>query len=318
MDELTLLKDLRSSTPPITAQAELEARARLSALLSDPAQPNSRPFRRRTTWRMAVAAGSAAAIAATVTVALNLGGNGSSAEAAEVLDHAATAAASSPFTPPRPDQWIYRHSRSVVWDDDGHGGGGMGPAADGYDWNRADGTQSAFTWGGRIHKVLGRRTPTFPPREYAAVSKLPTTPDALLRWIGIHQPARGHQMTDFQVLTWILAANPVLPPRLKAGIFQAMKKLPGLTLRKNVKDLLGRPSIAITGRGDSSIAGIPEDEEILLAPGSYTYRGDQSALTADLSNTFEDGHVYIRKAGTVTNARVIITVAIVDKPGQQP
>jgi hypothetical protein len=135
----------------------------------------------------------------------------------------------------------------------------------------------------------------------------------LLHWIRAHRPS-ADKLTDFGVLSEILSADAVLPPKLKATIFQAMKKLPGVTLRKNIKDLRGRAAIAVVGQASDSMG---EVEEILLDPATYAYQGEQLVLSADLHSQNKEGGPHIVKAGTVEGASVIIQVAIVDKPGQR-
>jgi hypothetical protein len=109
----------------------------------------------------------------------------------------------------------------------------------------------------------------------------------------------------------------VLPPKLKATIFQAMKKLPGVTLRKDIKDLRGRAAIAVVGQAGDSMGEVRLNEEVLLDPATYAYQGEQSVLSADLHSQNKGGGPHIIKAGTVDGASVIIQVAIVDKPGQR-
>jgi hypothetical protein len=67
----------------------------------------------------------------------------------------------------------------------------------------------------------------------------------------------------------------------------------------------------------ASMGGVRLNEEVLLDPANYTYRGEQTVLSADLRSKNKGGGVHIIKAGTVTGASVNIQVAIVDRPGQR-
>ncbi|GAA4487729.1 hypothetical protein GCM10023191_016050 [Actinoallomurus oryzae] len=323
MDEMQLIGDLRRDVPAITPDAAEAARTRLTASFEEPARPRStRPRRRapRLAWRVAVAGGSAAAIAAGGIVALSTGGEDGgggghvrAVTAAEVvLDRAAGAAASAPFTAPRPDQWVYQHIQSI---DRLEARDQTSPQrGDSYRWTRASGDQVVDTG---LDGVIGKPThvSAFPPQSYASVAKLPVEPEALLRWVRSHRPATD-RTTDFWALSRILQDG-VLPPRLKATIFQAMKELPGVTVRKGVTDLRGRAAIAVVGQTSAAMGGVRLNEEVLLDPIAYTYRGEQTVLSADLRMRNKGAGVRVIKAGTVTGASVIVKVAIVDRPGRR-
>lgn len=323
MDEMQLIRDLRRDIPAITSGAAEAARTRLTVSRAEPARPRSaRPRRRapRLAWRAAVAGGSAAAIAAGVTVALSAGGDDKGGDgkvrvvnAAEVvLDRAATAASSAPFTAPRPDQWVYQHTHWV--DRLPAGDRASLQIEDGYRWTRASGNEVVDTGPGGTTKPF--HVPAYPPQSYASVAKLPVEPEALLQWVRAHRPGTDRE-TDFGVLSQILSTNAVLPPKLKAAIFQAMKRLPGVTVRKGVKDLRGRAAIAVVGQTSGAMGGVRLNEEVLLDPVAYTYQGDQTVLTADLHTLIKGAGARVIKAGTVTGASVIIKVAIVDRPGRR-
>jgi hypothetical protein len=310
MDEMQLIKDLRRSTPEITPDAGQAARARLLTGIAEPARSQRRRHAPRLTWRWAVAGALATAVAAGVTVTLDLGGNEPVANAAAVLDRASAAAASRPFTPPRPGQWVYEHTR---WVQPGADHFGM----DIYRWTAAGGPRVfvAYEPKGRLRHL--DHVPAFPPQDYATVSSLPREPDALLRWIRTHRP-RTDRTTDFEALSEILRVVAVVPPKLEAATFQAMKKLPGVTVRRNVRDVRGRPAIAVVGRTDGTVGNVPLDEEVLLDPGTYAYRGDRMLMTGDLRTRQKGGGTEVIKAGTVNIASEIVQVGIVDKPGRLP
>ncbi|GAB3958413.1 hypothetical protein GCM10029978_003300 [Actinoallomurus acanthiterrae] len=311
MDEMQLVKDLRRSTPEITPGAGQAARARLLTGIGEPARSQRRRHAPRFTWRWAVVGGLATAVAAGVMVTLNPSGNEPVANAAAVLDRASAAAASRPFTPPRPGQWIYEHTHWV------EPGENHNPGMDVYRWTAAGGpvVYVAQAPNGRLRRL--NHIPVFPPQDYATVSSLPREPDALLRWIRTHRP-RTNRTTDFEALSEILRVVALVPPKLEAATFQAMKKLPGVTVRQNVRDVRGRPAIAVVGHTKAAVGDVPLDEEVLLDPDTYAYRGDRMLLTRDLRAPQKDGSTEVVKAGTVNIASEIVQVGIVDKPGRRP
>ncbi|MFB9830872.1 CU044_5270 family protein [Actinoallomurus acaciae] len=276
----------------------------------------------------------AVTIAAGVTVAQNLGGvedNGHRrtvlpglpadpvANAAQALDRAAAAADSRPFTPPRPDQWIYTEIRlrTTVKESGGVTGGPYRTIVM-RAWKRADGKKSARIENGQV-KIFNEFGRTIPPEDYPSLAALPTDPDALLRWVyaqnGEKPGSEGGYQLAFQTLRVILREN-LLPPRTEAAIFRAMKKLPGVTLVDNSADAAGRPAIAL-GR----IAEGWLHEEVMLDPKSYAYLGERTISIK--GHTFKGvgdnpkalaGYV---KKGVLQNLMVRTAAGIVDEPGQR-
>jgi hypothetical protein len=114
----------------------------------------------------------------------------------------------------------------------------------------------------------------------------------------------------YAIFNGILRGN-VLPPKLEAAIFRALKQVPGVEL--TTVDVLGRPAYSL---------GQTEDwlrEELLLDPEAYTYLGERSTITKNtridpMKAGNETGE--IRKGDRVISAR--IETAIVDEPGERP
>lgn len=327
MDEMQMVKDLRKSTPAITAEAEDLARARLLAALSGPAasrtgrQARLKAPTRKIAWRMAVAGALAAAVAIGFTVAQDTGGRTepvADAAVVEVLDHATTTAAARPFTAPRADQWVYQHERVVPFPNGTTSQ--RFPAMDFYRWTRASGTLIYEASPGKPNNPVKVSIPAglFPPQDYATLSTLPTKPSALLAWLSSHRPA-GNTTTDFQNLTEILFAGAgALPPKVEAALFQAMKRLPGVTIRRGLKDLQGHNAIGVVGREDARVGNTPLNAMILLDPETYSYLGTESIFSADEVHTTKEGLTQTIKAGTVDNASVTLQTGIVDEVGQKP
>jgi hypothetical protein len=324
MDEMQLVKDLRRSTPAITEDAEAIARTRLLATLIKVDAEPTHPRVRKLAWRTAVAGALAATVAVGFTVAQSIGGDHTSvADAAvvKVLDHASAAAAARPFTAPRPDQWIYQRVTDVNLP---FGATSMAAShlSDTYSvWIRASGKLRYVADPGFHNKP--KNVPyyrSFPPLDYATLSKLPTKPSALLAWLSANRPA-GMSATDFQDLSAILEMVPVLPPKVVVAIYQAMKELPGVTIHRGVKDLRHRSAIGIVGRADISLNSVPMNEMVLLDPVTYAVLGTESIVSADVRIPGIPGKnspAYIIKAGTVNTASVVLQTGIVDKVGQKP
>jgi hypothetical protein len=276
----------------------------------------------------------AVTIVAGVTAVQNLGGvdenghrrtvlpglpTGPVANAAEALDRAAAAADSRPFTPPKPDQWIYieLRIRTTVKESGGVTGGPYRTIVR-RSWERGDGKKSARIENGRV-KIFDEFARTIPPSDYPSLAALPTDPDALLRWSYAQNGAKpgsesGYQMA-FETLSVILREN-FLPPRTEAAIFRAMKKIPGVTLGDDSADAAGRPAIAL-GR----IAEGWLHEEVMLDPKSYAYLGERvisikGHTDRGVGDDPNAGVKYVKK-GILQNLTVRTAAGIVDEPGQR-
>jgi hypothetical protein len=113
----------------------------------------------------------------------------------------------------------------------------------------------------------------------------------------------------------------LLPPKLEVAIFEAMKRLPGVTVRHGATTFLGRPVIAIAGRDGGSVGGVPTNDEILLDPVTYAFEGNDSVMSADLyANDPSNKHekAYTIKAGTADSSGVLLRSGIVDRVGEKP
>jgi hypothetical protein len=316
MNDLTILRDAWDQPEPPSPAARARARAALSARAARRAP--------RLGMRVAAVCGLAAAIAAGLAVVPNLGGTGSDGRprsavpglpavpvaSAEVLERAAKAATSKPFTPPRDEQWIYIEDRLT--------------SSDGTDqiqrrWRRADGGGEAFI---DEHGKL-QVQPMQPPRDrpgrkvpvtdtYKGLTTLPTDPAALLRWAYAQDIENGDTSKDgvvYLIFNHLLRGN-LLPPELEAAIFRAMKQIPGVTL--DTVDVLGKPTLSLTFTDDWL------REELLIDPKTYAYRGERSVVVRNAKiDPLKAGNATgeVEKGHTVIAER--LATAIVDEPGQE-
>ncbi|WP_433467789.1 CU044_5270 family protein [Spirillospora sp. CA-128828] len=280
--------------------------------------------------RLAVVGALAAAVAVGVTVVQTGGGTdehgrprpvvpgvpaGPVANASQALERAARAAETRPFTPPRPDQWIYVEKRMRTGP---HPNGSL--STDPRDtvvtreWKRADGTQVAGLEKGKL--VFSGTMPTTPPSDYASLAALPTDPTALLRRIykdmgGLGGTAEGRYSTAYAMLGAILRDN-VLPPKTEAAVFRAIEQIPGVTLVKGRVDAAGRPALGLGRVAEGWL-----HEELLLDPATYAYLGERSVALKDHTSRGLDGSVSVKK-GELQNLTVRLRAGIVDKAGQRP
>lgn len=296
MTDLETLHDVFD--PPAAPPPATRAEARAVLL--------ERAARRRPRRRRALVAALAAAGVALAVVATNLDGSDVPVAKAEVLERAAEAAERKPFTPPRPHQWIYFEDRFEGETE--------------RTWRRADGQGTAFIDESGQLQVEITRLPKLRRSGplmggYAELATLPTDPDVLLRWAyEVAEDVTGAGLTEhgdvYAIFNGMLRGN-VVPPKLEAAIFRALKRVPGVEL--TTLDVLGRPAYSL---------GQTEDwlrEELLLDRETYTYLGERSTITKDtridpLKAGNETGEV--RKGSRVVSVR--ITTAIVDRPGERP
>jgi hypothetical protein len=114
----------------------------------------------------------------------------------------------------------------------------------------------------------------------------------------------------YLILNHILGGN-VLPPDLEAGIFRAMKQVPGVTLEE--VEVSGRPVLALGLHTSDWLY-----EELLLHPETYAYVGERSTVTRNATiDPLKAGNATgeVRKGSQVVVERV--TTAIVDEPGER-
>jgi hypothetical protein len=306
MNDLQTLHDVWDAPEAPSHDAYADARA---ALLAH-AAPRRR--RRRAPVRITAVA-TAAAIAATfVVVVQNLGESPRAVPtaAAEVFERAAHAAEAKTFVAPRPDQWIYTDDRFMT--------AGGGSVQGRRQWHSVSGGGFAIEIDGEIKRVEmprkrdGRRPVPFD--SYESVSKLPTDPDALLRWA--YRQAKnveGAGLTEhgdvYAIFSGILGSN-VLAPDLEAGILRAMKRVPGVTA--TTTEVFGRRVISLAQTEDWL------REELFLDPETYAYRGQRGTVVRDaIIDPAKAGNDTgaIKQGHTVTSLR--IKTAIVDKVGER-
>ncbi|WP_141579787.1 CU044_5270 family protein [Actinomadura sp. WMMA1423] len=272
---------------------------------------------RRTTFRLVAAGGVAGALIAGTVVATGGGDGGrhpapvAATEAEQVLNVAATFALKQPFTAPRSDQWVYTETiyrRSAV---PGRSqvvkpGSPLTKQVD-RQWVRADGRRMADYDHGKL--VTSATGGGMPPIDYATVAKLPTDPDEMLSWALKAGSPRPRDTRAFQLLGSLLLNNGALPPAQTAAAYRAMARIPGVTVNRNAKDGAGHKAISV-----SFLIEGWANEEVLLDPSTYAYRGHRTTIARD--QTMPDGGRFLK--GAVESWSVRLATGVVDRPGQRP
>lgn len=330
-DDLQLLAEFRTGTPPMTTETDRLARARLLAAAeaerrTAPARPRRAAFRRRLLLRVAVAGGLAAAAVTGITVVENLGNSGPGhkgpgvvlhgpvANAADLGNRAAQAAQARPFTAPRPGQWIYIETRSAPL---AHTGAPNGPVTPKRRhttarWTRADGRQQA-TVAANGKLTIDNLLPAEPRSDYAYLSSLPTDPDRLLATLraSATEPVGPHDQVVFSNIG-VFMRDGLLPPKVQAALFQVLPRLRGVHLVRQATDAAGRTGLAFAVTKEGYLR-----DELILDPNTYRYLGERSIVVKNHVSHGLDGDLRSRK-GQIVNWGAQTRIGVVDRPGQRP
>lgn len=238
-----------------------------------------RAGRRR--WRLAIAGGLSAALAATAIGAMTLDRSsappvGGTLTVTELAYRAAAAATRQPAV--RPGQWVYRKYLTKDW---------SRPATTEF-WTTANSRKAAWvSANGKVHffsglASLGMTAVPFKkvhgeweyfgfgpfPVTYAELSSLPRGPMALDRYLGRLQPrdwgSNAHR--EFQIISELLTAY-VMPPGLTAELYRALGDIPGVTADTHTTDVAGQPGIGF--RLPVQDLGSGAAIEIIVSPRTY-------------------------------------------------
>jgi len=289
MDELTAVRQLLAEPPPPAPDVVAAARARLKRSARGTGSPRWRAPRHP--WRLAAAAGLAAAVAAGLVTAQVIAAGGAAPAGAltvrELAYRAAAAAARQPSV--RPGQWVFWREKT--------GGHGCGTDCGTFHvWTTADSQRAAWVYRGRVVSLghgpfVGQPLPSIVPPDrgggwafgsqtgkipvsYAGLSSLPRSPRALDRYLGQlslphlrgwgSPPAREFTIIEMMITSY------VMPPRLTAELYRALGGIPGVTINGHAVDVAGRRGVgfispALPGGGNM---------EIILNPRTYRLMGD--------------------------------------------
>lgn len=241
-DEIDELASFRRDMPPMSARAYQAGRRRLREETTRRSAQRARmPLR-----RLVISGALAASLAAGFGAYEIAGPHGSqNAAAAEVLDHAATAADAGTALHPRSDQFVYRKLLVVT---DGLKGTTQ-------TWESADGSKPGLR---RSSGDLGNTNsplPRYQPQNglmaapYLVLAELPTNPHELLpvleRDPSVTSRASSGPKQTLAVWSLIRELIEKAPPSQQAALFRTAALLPGIQLLESAVDADGRTGVAI-------------------------------------------------------------------------
>jgi hypothetical protein len=256
----------------------------------------------------------------------------------------ATPVTNAPEPTPRPHQWVYSKELRVEY-------GGHKPFTHEH-WVRVDGKKDArlindrrTTGAPKVRKERMQLLPVpqgCPPGQPARIrpavglghwfpnpSAVPTDPDGLLA--AVYQLVEdpdcapipvGDTVQDraFMLIEGMLEG--VLPADVRAALYRALARIPGVTVVHGVTDAAGRRGVAfaraaaIEGRGSSGWLRL----EIILDRSTYRYLGARHVVTRDyfLPNLPSGSKGTQFRKGQVLVSRAQLALAVVDAPCQRP
>ncbi|MFJ8007522.1 CU044_5270 family protein [Streptomyces fagopyri] len=256
---------------------------------------------------------------------------------AAALELAAATVAKNDGTEPSAKQWVYEKSASLHgskpqtseewtrWDGTGDArlpgipGGG---STKGFDPNKLQvwyGPNQEEKWKEQGYDDRSQR------QFYRFLATLPSDPDQMMRRI-LQEHAIGavkgetRAERDWRELN-VLFRSVLVPPKVQAGMFRALAKIPGARVEKGVKDPLGREALGVAvNYPHRTASGAQGKQEIFLDPKTYAYLGkiDHAAPLSD--HNLKGAPGTSRVAGDTHNAIVEARVAwgVVDRPGTRP
>ncbi|GGM21438.1 hypothetical protein GCM10011608_02620 [Micromonospora sonchi] len=336
MDELTALgeafgpDELPSNTARDKARTALMHHIATNEVgTSEAARPIERPRRwsawltRRWSARLSLAAAAAVAAVLGVVVVENLGtvdeqGNShpvvdalpfARSASADFLEKAAQATDRKPWQAPRPDQFMYRESRTLRNAKQIEEKAPNAPLVPGrtrvvvqQDWKRIDGQ----VWGRRSDGQLvvqqqgsgGVGWAQLPYDELVAL----TTPEAVLAWVAQPRPDLGVSLDG-------LLSQYVLPPAVEAAVFRALARTDNVRLNPDVVNLDGRPAIGLSFAVEGYLS-----QELLFDKATYALIGERTVAIEDHTRDALDDTSQIHKGDVLTQV-VYGDSRIVDRVG---
>lgn len=346
-DEITTFREGRPEVPPYDPAAKAIARLRL---FEEPAPRRARASgRRRLLTAGALTGALVVGITVVQNVEFNdEPGDGAGhprrplvlvpvANAEALAKNAAHRAESQPDRAPRPSQWSYVKK---VYAQTREGGG---PALFGTPkkkhtseiWTQANGKRFAVLVNGKLQVGNGTKGVDYPH-----LLSLPTDPQKLLAYVykevdaqlpsaevqedalrnkgarATGQPAAPVKATDEQRNAGAFNAiemymrDAALPARLRAALYGALAKVPGVRYEAKASDLAGRPGVTLYRELEGYLRG-----EIFIDPKTYAYLGFRFIAFRDLPA--DDDHPLPAKKGQIIGWGGLLKAAVVDRPGKR-
>ncbi|MEU6714542.1 hypothetical protein ABZ897_24000 [Nonomuraea sp. NPDC046802] len=262
------------------------------------------------------------------------------ANAQDLAHNAAALAAAEDDPAPSPHQWAYVKSRNVQTRVDGGEWPTGSPKTTSVHevWRRADDKRWALMEDGKL-KIYNESEFEM---SYPLLLSLPPDPDALLgrvnevikaeqdrhraerlarltQELGDERKARKAvenepTLSDDYRNTWAFQfiaqgmAETVLPAKLRAAMYGAIARIPGVKYENRASDLAGRKGVTLYRIHTGYLR-----EEVFIAPKTYAYLGFRTIVIRDHDVNGDKG-----KKGEIRNWGAQLEAAIVDKPGRRP
>jgi hypothetical protein len=330
MDELKLVRELRADAPAPAPEALERARGRL---LTQAATAAGRPRRRaRLGWRLAVAGGLSVAVTAGLLVAQHLGVGdgppGPSAEAAEVLQRAARAAAAEPAPRVRGDQFVYVESTTTHLSVSVDGGTAERWLQRSHRkaWLSVDGSRTGLVrerllpprpLPGQALPAQARAEPTgrwqdtplepvpdATPDMLPYATELPTEPERMLEYVYANSHGDNPRHQQAWITVGDLLRERLLPPEARAALFEAAARIPGVIVVRDSVDAAGRHGTAVAVVHD----GVRQ--ELIFHPRTYRLLGERGVVV--------DPAAAGAPKGAVIDWTAQLRQAVVDRAGTAP
>ena len=308
MHELKLVELLRAEVPPPTdlTAAETRFRAGMAELKASPPRRMLRPRLFLTMPRAVLAAGLAAALAASVILVDRVGGDGNRAgstrivpvSAVEVLYRAAKGARREPAA--RPDQFLYSKIKYTETPVGAHEVSEV--------WESANGQRDGLSIeNGKRKRVPFTETDRWPPSTYVKQAKLPTDANALLKFLDVDPEQPNELLNQLDTLM-----SPTGPPKLRAAVFQATARQPGVKVLPDVVDAIGRHGVAVIWQPRDFFSGnvLSDPAEWIFEPRTYRLLATRYPLAMCALG--------YQKSAQGTCENTILSTGVVDRVGQRP
>jgi hypothetical protein len=319
MDELSLVREMWAERPEPGPDRLAPARDRLLAAAADVPAPRRPRVRRRVALAAAVVV---VATGATLAVDVTNGGGPvrTVANAAEVLNRAADAAAGEKWTAPRPGQYVAVRIRES--------GGTMVRAVSGPElWPQPPIDEITYYQAGGPLGVTARWFERAPSRRampevtcplsapikdtsYAAMTRWPTDPAALRAFLLANAPRSwwGPAVTDERRL-WetaeILVSSRPVPPTLRGALFRVLAGVPGVRLdRGTVTRSRGRETGVVREYATGDLPVTEERDLLRFDARTYRFLGATSLTGAPVGRY---------PAGTPLGSRTFVTMTVADR-----
>ncbi|MFI6514334.1 CU044_5270 family protein [Spirillospora sp. NPDC050679] len=323
-DEIALLREARPEAAAYDPEAKARLRGRLLAAADVPERRAGAHGRRRFALAGALAVAAAAGVVAVPALDRDAPAPlpapresaeplamGPVASVVSLADNAARAAARRSDAP-RPDQWSYVKT-VLASSSKGVGGSLFGPPDRRMtfeEWRKADGTLSARREGGRLVTQKGQGTIPYPD-----LLKLPHDPDALLAEVRRRVAAEKAPVADgnraFQIIEMMMR-DTALPLKVRAAMYGALAKMPGVRFEGRAADILGRRGVTLYQVVEGYLR-----TEIMVDPRTYDYLGFRFVVVKPHRDSDEHGVQRRYKPGEVLGWGGAAVMAVVDGPGER-